>query len=408
MKTSRADRRLIPLLLIALSAISTLSISVYTPSMPSLVDYFHTSARMVQFTYTGFLLGIAVGPLVYGPLSDHFGRRPILLGGLFFYLLACLACIFSTSIDMLIAARTIQAFAISSTVIATAVVRDVFGRRLSARILAYLTVASTLAPAAGPLLGGQIHHYFDWHGVFVFLAILAALLICLILWKLPETNRWRASRPWHYRIMFEGFGVLLRTPVFLAYCLNGAFILSVIYAYSSAAPFIFIGRLGATPETYGLYTIYPTVSFSVGSYLGAKAMIRNGLHPSIWAGTLISLAGCVLFAAFILAGIVEIWSLLLSYCLFVVGAGINLPNSMAGCLNRFPKLAGTSSSFAVFLRMGIAVIVSVGAGAETAGDLHALGWIILALGILAVLANLALLLLVRRGAEIIEVDAASS
>jgi DHA1 family bicyclomycin/chloramphenicol resistance-like MFS transporter len=408
MKTSHADRRLITTLLIALATLGNLSISVYTPSMPSLVQNFHTSAAMVQFTYTGFLLGIAVGPLFYGPLSDHFGRRPVLLGGLLFYLLASIACIFAPSIEMLILARTIQALAISSTGIAAAVVRDVFGRRLAARVLAYLAVASTLAPAAGPLLGGQIHHYFDWQGVFVFLTMVAALLLILIWWRLPETNPWRAPRPWHYRDMFQGFGVLLRTPIFLAYSLNGAFILAVIYAYNSVAPFIFIGKLGATPETYGFYTIYPTASFALGSYIGAKSAIRNGLQQSIWIGTIIGLCGTILFAAFIFAGLLTIWSILVPYCLFVIGAGINLPNSMAGCLNRYPRLAGTSSSFAIFLRMGIAVIVSFIANAETAGGIQALGWIVLMLGLLAVIANIALTRLVSQGADISTANEASS
>jgi DHA1 family bicyclomycin/chloramphenicol resistance-like MFS transporter len=391
MKKNRAEKQMITILLIALATVANLSISVYTPSMPSLVQYFHSTASTVQFTYTGFLIGIAIGPLVYGPLSDHFGRRPVIMTGLVFYLLANIACVFSTSIEMLIAARIIQALAISATGVGTAVVRDLFGGRLAAKILAYLAVASTLAPAVGPLLGGQIHHYFDWHGVFVFLAIIGAILLVLCWLKLPETNPWRAPRPWHYRDMFQGFNALLRTPIFLAYSLNGAFILAVIYAYNSAAPFIFIGHLGATPETYGLYTIYPTISFALGSYLGAKLVPRLGLQQSIWTGTIISLIGCVGFAAFVFAGYMTILSILIPYCLFLIGAGINLPSSMAGCLNRYPKLAGTSSSFATFLRMSIAVLVSVGANVETSHGAVALGWIFPSLGLLAVLANLALL-----------------
>lgn len=399
MKTTQAQRQQIIALLVALAAIGNLTISVYTPSMPSLVEYFDTSPWMVQFTYTGFLAGIAVGPLVYGPLSDHFGRRPVILIGLGFYLLASLACIFSTSIEMLIIARVAQALSISATGVSTAVVRDIFGGRLAARILAYLAVASTLTPAAGPLLGGQIHHYFDWHAVFVFLSLSAAILMYLCYIKLPETNPWRAPRPWHYRDMFEGFQVLARTPIFLAYSLNGAFLLAVLYAYNAAAPFIFIERLGATPETYGLYTIYPTVTFALGSYIGAKIASRSDIQRAIWIGTQICLVGACLFAAFILAGYLTIWSILAPYCLFCIGGGINLPNSMAGCLNRYPKLAGTSSSFAVFLRMGIAVIVSVGSTMSMAGGIHSLGWLVLALGVLAVLSNVALARLAQNEEE---------
>jgi MFS transporter, DHA1 family, multidrug resistance protein len=174
-------------LLTGLVALGPLSTDLYLPSLPSFTGVFHTDVARVQLTLSVFLLGFAVSQLIYGPLSDRFGRVPMLLGGLTIYLVASWACVFSTSIEALIVARFFQALGgCCGPVLGRAIVRDVYGTEQAARVLAYIGSATALAPAIGPILGGYLHVWFGWKASFYTLATIGALLLVPVLLTLSE------------------------------------------------------------------------------------------------------------------------------------------------------------------------------------------------------------------------------
>jgi MFS transporter, DHA1 family, multidrug resistance protein len=217
----RPDSAAGTVLLTALVAIGSFSVSIYTPSMPALVDDFHTRPAMVKLTLSLFLVGFAVAQLVYGPLSDRLGRRPVLVAGLTIYVIGSIACIAAPSIEAMIAARFLQAVgACAGPVLGRAVVRDVHGREGTARVLAWIAAATTLSPAIGPTLGGSMHVWFGWRANFVLLALFGAALL-LTAWRLlGETNRQLDPVAIHAVAMADNYRRLLTDRRYLGYMLS--------------------------------------------------------------------------------------------------------------------------------------------------------------------------------------------
>src|SRR6266851_4590635 len=293
-------------LLTALAAIGSFSVAIYTPSMPSLVADFHTRPAMVKLTLSLFLVGFAVAQLVYGPLSDRFGRRPVLVAGLAVYVVGSLACAVAPSIDAMIAGRFLQAVgACAGPVLGRAVVRDVHGREGTARVLAWIGAATTLSPAIGPTLGGSLHVWFGWRANFVLLAIFGAALLA---------TAWR----------------LLGDRFYLGYMLSGSCIYAGLYSWIAAAPFLFVDRLGFSPDHYGALTIVTTGSYIGGSVAAARLTHRAGLDRMILLGCALAVTGAALMSLLALATALSAATLIGPMMLFSFGMGLTLANALAG------------------------------------------------------------------------------
>ena len=188
----RPESPVVTVLLTALVGFGAISTDLYLPSLPAIGESFGSTTAEVQLTLSVFLVGFAVSQIVYGPLSDRFGRRPVLIGGVAIYLLATLACLAAGSIGLLIGARFVQAVgACAGVVLGRAIVRDIYGREGAAKMLSYMGVAMALAPALGPILGGILQVLFGWRANFLVLAIFGGVCLLGVLLVLPETNRWR-------------------------------------------------------------------------------------------------------------------------------------------------------------------------------------------------------------------------
>jgi DHA1 family bicyclomycin/chloramphenicol resistance-like MFS transporter len=185
----RPNHAAVTVLLTALVALGPLSTDLYLPSLPALTAYFGVGEAAGQLTLSAFLLGLAGGQIIYGPLSDRYGRRPVLLFGLALYAIASIVCVFAPSIQVLVIARFCQACgACVGPVLGRAVVRDVYGREGAARILSYLSAAIALAPAIGPIIGGFVETWFGWRANFIVLSLYGAAALALTFAILPETN----------------------------------------------------------------------------------------------------------------------------------------------------------------------------------------------------------------------------
>ena len=359
----RPDSLAVRVLLTALVAFGPLSTDLYLPSLPTLVTVFGTDIATVQLTLSVFLVGFAVSQLVYGPVSDRFGRRPALLGGIAIYLVASAACALTDDIGGLIVARFFQALgACCGPVVARAVVRDVFGRDRAATVLAYMAMAMTLAPAVGPVLGGVITELFGWRGNFVLLTGFAVVILAATWTMLGETNAHRDENALRPGRMAANYALLLRDRGFLGFMLTVAFTYSGIFSFISGSSFVLIGRLHLTPAQYGASFGVVVLGYALGSFLAGRMSHRKGGPWMIRTGTAVSLAGGLAGAGLALADVPHLAAVLAPVFVFMVGAGLTLPNAMAGAVGPYPMMAGLASALVGFVQMAVAAAIGLMVG----------------------------------------------
>lgn len=359
----RSDSLVIRVLLTALVAFGPLSTDLYLPSLPILVRVFDTDIAMAQLTLSVFLVGFAVSQLVYGPMSDRFGRRPTLLVGISVYLVASGVCALATSVEGLIAARFFQALgACCGPVVGRAVVRDVFGRDRAATVLAYMSMAMTLAPAVGPVLGGALTELFGWRSNFILLTGFAVAILAAVWSLLGETNTARDSEALNPGRMAANYLMLLRNRRFVGYVLIVACSYSGIFSFISGSSFLLIGQMHLSPAQYGLSFATVVLGYTLGSFLAGKLSHRLGGARMIRVGTLVSVGGGALGVGLALADVLQIASVVAPVFLFILGAGLTLPNATANAVGPYPTMAGLASSLLGFFQMTIAALVGLGVG----------------------------------------------
>ena len=379
---ARPESLTVVVIVTALVAFGAISTDLYLPSLPAIANQFGVGAGAAQLTLSVFLLGFAFSQLVYGALSDRFGRRPTLLVGLVIYLLASLACMLAPSIELLIAGRLLQAIgACAGVVLGRAVVRDVYGRERAARVLSYVAMAMALAPALGPILGGYIQVWFGWRASFLVLAIFGGTILASVFLQLPETNRSRDPTLRLTRLLLN-YRTLLHNRVYLGYVLVATCAYSGIFTFISGSSFLLIGVLKLSPEDYGLCFASIVVGYMVGTLLSGRLTMRLGLERMILIGSLVGLAAGALAAALSLAGVVELIAVLAPFFLFLLGTGMMLPNALAGAMGPFPAMAGAASALLGFIQMVIAAAIGVAVGQlhDETGRGMALALAVVALG----------------------------
>jgi len=348
-------------LLTALVAFGAVSTDLYLPSLPAIVTEFNTSVAEVQLTLSLFMVGFAFAQLVYGPLSDRFGRRPVLLGGLALYALASFACAFADSITSLQLGRFIQAWgACCGPVLARAVVRDLYAREDGARILAFMGAAMGLFVAGAPILGGQIEVVFGWRGNFFALTVFGVLVLAATYWFLGETNQVHdpyALRP--LRII-RNYGALLRHRVYVGFMLAVAFSFGGLFAYISGAAFVFIDVYGIAPDMFGYFFSGGVIGFISGSILAARLGRRLGLERTLKLGAVIAALGGVFILALVYfgpaAGPPAALAMVGGMIVLLIGFGMVMPNGYAGAAAPFPRMAGVAAALVGCVQMAGAAV----------------------------------------------------
>jgi DHA1 family bicyclomycin/chloramphenicol resistance-like MFS transporter len=354
--------RLLPLLAL-LTVLAIISTSIYLPSVPAMARAFGADVAAVQFTLTVFLIPYALAQLVHGPLSDRFGRRPVLFGGLLVTLLASIACALAPSIHFLIAARIVQGIGASAgVVVARAVVRDLFTRAEAARANSIIGMSLAVSPAMGPVLGGQLQVLYNWHASFLFLTVVAGATLALAWWQLPETNIYRSTRSHASRGLLAGYRLLLLSPPFwgFAFVIAGAF--GGSFAFQIGAPVTMINLLGISPSTYGWLAAAPPCGSFVGSILSNMLTLRLGIERLILIASVIYAAAGLLMASLAVSGVLDIAALTGPMILFSAGLGLMLPNALAGVVSLFPAYAGTAAALTGCLQMLFAALATFAVG----------------------------------------------
>ena len=356
-------------LLTALVALGPISTDLYLPSLPSLARYFAVGVDDIQLTLSVFLVGLATAQLVYGPLSDRFGRRPVLLVGLAIYVVASVVCMLSPSVPVLVVARFVQAVgACVGPVLGRAIVRDVHGREGAARVLAYMSAAMALAPAIGPILGGFLEEWFGWRINFLALVLYGAGGL-IIAWRiLPETNKTPdldAAQPIRILLGYRGF---LNHRAYVGYVLCCAFAYSGIFAFISGSSYVLQEVVGLGPIGFGLCFAGVVVGYIIGTVVAGRLSRRLGIDRLVAVGAGIGVAGGVLLLtlALVVAADTAVGGALLivgPMLVFMIGVGLVLPNSIAGAIGPFPRAAGAASALLGFAQMTAAAVIGIGVAA---------------------------------------------
>jgi DHA1 family bicyclomycin/chloramphenicol resistance-like MFS transporter len=338
--------------LTALVALGPVSISLYVPSMPALAAEFQATPGLVQQSFTIFVVGFAAAQLVYGPLSDRFGRRPVLIGGLILYIAASLACALSTGIDQFLVARLAQGLgACVGPVVVRAIVRDRFERADAVRAFAFIGTAIALAPAVGPLIGGFLEVWFGWRSAFLFLVGYGLLMTGLVLARLEESIPRRDRNATDPARLLRNYASLLTNTRYLGYMAPITFCFGGLFAYNATAPFLFIDELGLSPDQFGMLAVFTVSTYATGSLLAGWLGVRLSTRRMASMG--LAAAGLGTALMLLLADELSLARVIGPMMLFVFGFGLMIPACTAAALQPFPHIAGSASAMMGFLQMGI-------------------------------------------------------
>ncbi len=340
------------LLLVALTAFGPISTDLYLPSLPDMTRVFATDVSMVQLTLSAFIAGFAVAQLIVGPLSDRFGRRPVLLAGVTFYLASSLFCLFAGSIGWLIAGRFLQALGgCAGPVLGRAIVRDVYPRDEAARVLSTMASIMALAPAMAPFLGGALHVTFGWRASFVLFVLFGGVLLTLGWRSLEETNRHPDRRALHPLLMLENYGTLLADRKFVGYTLTLSLAFAWMFSFISGSSFVLIDTLGVKPQHFGFCFIVVVLGYMSGSFAAARLTRRLGIERMIRFGVWLGVSAGIVLAGLAWTGIATVAAVVGPVAVMFFAAGLALPNSTAAALAPHPSLAGSASALLGFIQM---------------------------------------------------------
>jgi MFS transporter, DHA1 family, multidrug resistance protein len=380
----RPDTLALTALLALLTAVGPMSVDLYLPSLPELGRVFGASVPQVQLTLSGYLLCFAIGQIVFGPISDHVGRKPVLLAALSLYVAVCLSCMFATSIEMLIALRCLQALGVAGApVLARAIVRDLYHGVRAGRELARMGSITALAPVVAPSLGGILQSTFGWRASFLGMAALGLCAIVLVVRLLPETMKQPPKHPMSLLSIIRGYGMFLRHRTFRIYLAIVSASYGGLFAWISGSSFVLQDLYGLSPLLFGLVFAAATLGYGLGTLLAARLVVRIGIDRTIVCGGVALAAGGLAMAAAIALGATSPAALAAPMALYLCGLGLAMPQSMAGALMPFPERAGAASSLLGFLQQATASAIGIVVGQMLGSSALPLAAIIAAMGVLA-------------------------
>lgn len=347
-------------LLTAIAALGQFASSAYLPSMPAMQEGLGASTSAVQLTMTAYLAAFALVQLVFGPLSDRFGRRPVMLTGGVLFIAGSLICMLAGSIEAVIAGRAVQAIgACAGAVSSRAVVRDLFEGPELTRVMAAIAMAFSAVPAVAPVIGGLLQELAGWHGSFAASALFGVLVLVPVVLFLRETNGNKADRL-DFASLRQSYGIVAGHPQFRAYALTTACIMAGLFAFLTGAPTAFVGEGPGkiSPIEFGIYPALSIPGFIISGMIVRKSVKELGDSALIKRGALFSCLGGILMVLFVAIDVGGIWEALIPMLMFVVGMGFVFSVGHAGALRHFPERAGAASALMGVTQLGLAAAAS--------------------------------------------------
>jgi len=375
----------------SLSAFAPLSIDMYLPALPTIGRDYDAGASEVQLTLSAFFFGLAFGQAIIGPLSDAFGRRRPLLVGLAAYALASLLCALSPSIETLVAARFVQGFAgAAGIVIARAIVRDLHTGVAAARFMSVLMLVSGLAPILAPIIGGQLLNISPWPGIFVVLALFAAVLLLIIVRGLSETLPADRRQTDGLRGSLVAFRGLLTDRLFVGYALSCGLSLGSVFAYIAGSSFVFQEVYGVSPQAFSLIFGLNAVGLVAAGQVNGRLVGRVEPIRLLTGGLIASSLGGLTLLAVVLSGNRSLYGIVPPLFVIVSSVGFVMPNATVLALAGSPRTAGSASALLGVLQFALGAAVAPLVGIAGSATALPMALVIASLGLLALTALLVL------------------
>lgn len=360
------------LILSALMAITSLSTDIYLPAMPVMATDLQGDAEL---TITGFLIGFCIAQLVWGPVSDHFGRRLPLFIGMVLFIAGSVGCALSTDIVQIVFWRVFQALgACTGPMLARAMIRDLFSRTRAAQMLSTLMIIMAVAPIAGPLIGGQMIKVTSWHTIFWLLAIIGVLMLVSLFWleeTLPAEKRVKASLSG----AFANYAILLRNASFMRFTLCLTFYYVAAYAFITGSPFVYIRYFGVGPQHYGWLFAVNIIGLMAVSVMNRRLVYRYPLESLLRFAVFAATLAAVILAAATGFGFGGIGLIVVAVFVFFSMNGIIAATSTACALDAVPNVAGSASALMGSLQYGSGIISSLLLALLSDGTPWTMGWI---------------------------------
>ena len=350
--TPAMSTALVVLVLSLLLGIQPVTTDLYLPALPALTDGFGAPMTQAQLTLSALLLAFGVSQLFWGPLSDRYGRRPILLLGLSAYVIAAIGSALAPSMALLIVWRTVQGAAMGAGVMcARAVVRDLYTPVAGARAMSRgLTGLGVIACLSAPL-GGLLSDVFNWRAALLALAVFGAVSLAVIALRFEETLVLKNPRALEPRTLLRTWWTIVRNPTFVAFSLLSTASYGALFTFLASSSFVFIGVLGLSKTQYGLVMFSMSFVYILGTFACRRLLPRFGVRRSVAMAAVLTLAGGLLTAALAWAGVRSVWAILLPFYLFILAHGVHQPCSQSGAVGPFPGAAGAASALNGFLMM---------------------------------------------------------
>jgi DHA1 family bicyclomycin/chloramphenicol resistance-like MFS transporter len=392
--------KLIVLLLALLLGLQPVTTDLYLPALPALTDVFDGSMGQAQLTLTALLLAFGLSQLVWGPLSDRFGRRPILLWRMGAYVLASIACALAPNITWLITGRTLQGVAMGAAVMAArAVVRDLFQPLQGAHVMSQaLTGLGIIACICAPV-GGILTDWLGWRVALLSLAVFGAITFGLLLWRFQETLVRPDPMALQWRELLKANLAILRHPVFVTWCALSSVSYLGLFTFLAGSSFVFTRSMGYSKTGYGFLMLSMSLSYILGTFWCRWMLRRTSVHRTVGIAAILTLSGGCSMAALAYAGRGQewygAWAVMVPMYLFMMGHGVHQPCGQSGAVAPFPKRAGTASALNGFLMMLGAFFVGTYLGAHMDDPVFALAHGMLLLSVL--IAGIAWTLVQRHG-----------
>jgi MFS transporter, DHA1 family, multidrug resistance protein len=379
---SRASRLRFIIILGALTALGPLSNDTYLPGLPNIARDLHTTASATQLSLTACLVGLGVGQLIAGPLSDGYGRRRPLMAGLVLYGVASVLCAVAPSIWLLIVLRLLQGIGgATGIVVAAAVVRDRHTGAAAAKYFSMLLLVTGLAPVLAPVLGGQLLRWTSWRGIFVALTIAGAVLLIAAAVGLPETLPKSQRQRGGMGAMMSIFGRLLSDRAFVGYVLAVGFGFGAMFAYIAGSPFVLQVIHHFSPQQYSAVFAVNAFGLVIAAQVSGRIVHRFGPRRLLGVGVTGSFVGGLLVLASVVLGGGGLVPLLVGLFLVVASVGFIMPNSMALALGKYGAVAGAAAAFVGLAQHLVGAAAAPFAGVAGAGDALPMAIVITILGV---------------------------
>jgi len=339
-----------------LAMLMPLSIDMYLPALPQIAREFSVSAGSVQMTLNAYILGFALGQLIYGPLADSFGRKPVIAAGTLIFAIAAAACALAQTIDQLITLRFLHGLsAAAGSVVISALMRDSYSREEFSRMMSFVMLVTTIAPLLAPIVGGWMLLIWSWHAIFWTISAAAVVTTLLVVTQIKETLPKEKRQPFSLRTTLRNFLSLFRHKRVFSYMLASGFSFAGLFSFLNVGPFVYIELNHISPQDFGYYFALNVVFLFLMTLLNSRCVRRFGPLVMFRFGLLIQFSMGV-WLVVVSALNLGFLPLVFGVAMFIGCVAMVSSNAMAVILEEFPHMAGTASSLAGTLRFGVGAL----------------------------------------------------